>query len=430
VPMREDGQVIGYMSVRTRADRAEIEAAEKIYRAIKEGKANGVAIRRGGIIKTSLAARIKRAMHINIGTRLHLSMGTATVAMYVIGALSQWRLHDAVISTVCWVVGTVSAFYWIALWNALIGPLRQAIAATYAIAGGDLSLLIETNRHDESGQLLRALRQMNINLTAMIGDVRTTVESMGVATGEIATGNDNLAHRTAEQAAGIERTASSMTELRSAVKMNVDNAIEADKLAASASSVAVRGGEVVNQTRTTMDEISTSSRKIVEIISLIDSISFQTNILALNAAVEAARAGEQGRGFAVVASEVRSLAQRSAGAAKEIKKLIEDSVDKVAIGNRLVDSAGKTMIDIVQSVQSVTEIMRAITTANAHQTEGIDQIHDAVTHIDHSTQQNSVLVQQAAVAAFSLENDATRLLQAMSVFKFVHGNPTAPRYRP
>jgi aerotaxis receptor len=440
VPVRENGQVVGYMSVRTHAPRGEIRVAEEVYRTIRDCSKNGVAsdiaIHRGNVVKTSLAARLKRALVPGIGVRLHLSMAAVTAILCTLAGLAEWRLQDHVISATALAAAILAAYAWHTLQSALIAPLRLAIGAAYAIAGGDLSQMaqaqmiemIDASSQDETAQLLRALRQMNINLTAIIGDVRANVESMSIATSEIAAGNDDLAQRTAAQAAGIERTAASMTQLRAAVKSNADNALEADRLAASASTVAIRGGDIVDQTRNTMTDISASSGKIVEIITLIDSIAFQTNILALNAAVEAARAGEQGRGFAVVASEVRHLAQRSANAAKEIKLLIGDSVGKVDIGNRLVDTAGKSMTDIVQSVRSVTGIMHEITTANMQQSLGIDDIHQAIVQMDSSTQQNAALVEQAAMAAFSLEQDAQHLLQAMSVFK-MERSTTIPKGR-
>ena len=425
VPVRESGKVVGYMSVRTHAPRGEISIAEQAYHAIKQGQA-GLAVQHGSVVQTSLLARLSRALRPDIGARLNWLMGSLLAVLAAIAALTLWRTQDTAVAVASLAGLMLTAGLWRTLHTALIGPLRRAIAAAYAIAGGDLSQVTlaeaerlgDMRRQDETGQLLRALRQMNINLTAIIGDVRGNVESMNLATSEIAAGNNDLAHRTAAQAAGVERTAASMSQLRSAVKSNADNAIEADRLAGSASEVATLGGDIVDRTRGTMGDISASSGKIVEIISLIDSIAFQTNILALNAAVEAARAGEQGRGFAVVASEVRQLAQRSAGAAREIKMLIEASVQNVGVGNRLVDDAGKSMTAIVESVRSVTGIMHRITEANAQQTEGIEEIHGAMTQIDAGTRENAALVEQAAAAAAQLEYDAQRLLQAMSVFKF------------
>lgn len=417
-PIRENGQVIGYMSVRTKPERAAVDGAEKLYAALRKGKAKGIALHRGEVVNTGLAGLLGKMMRMQLSTRINLCMSTmlAIQAAVVIAGISSG--HQWWTNTLSGLSGVITLGIWAALRGALLKPLRQALDITYAITGGDLSSRIDTDRHDELGRLLEALRQMNVNLTAIIGDVRSNVESINTATHEIASGNMDLSRRTEAQAANIEETASSMQELASTVKKNADHALQANELAASASEIATKGGDVVASTGNTMNEISESSRKIVDIISLIDSIAFQTNILALNAAVEAARAGEQGRGFAVVASEVRSLAQRSAGAAKEIKQLIDDSVEKVEVGNRLVDNASSTMRDIVASVQRVTGIMNEITEATQQQSAGIGQVHEAVTQMDASTQQNAALVEQAAAAAGSLEDQTTRLLQAISVFKF------------
>jgi len=313
-------------------------------------------------------------------------------------------------------IGVVS-FLWFALVTAIIQPLKTATGVARAIAGGDLSSKFLSNRSDDTGQLLRALQQMNVNLVAIVGDVRNNVDSINVASSEIAAGNMDLSSRTEQQASSLEETAASMEELTSTVKQNADNARQANQLAVSASSVAVKGGSVVSQVVDTMSAINTSSKKIVDIIGVIDGIAFQTNILALNAAVEAARAGEQGRGFAVVAAEVRNLAQRSAAAAKEIKTLISDSVDKVEEGSKQVAEAGKTMDEIVGSVKRVTDIMAEITAASQEQTAGIEQINQAITQMDQVTQQNAALVEEAAAAASSLQEQASGLSQVVSVFK-------------
>jgi methyl-accepting chemotaxis protein len=300
-------------------------------------------------------------------------------------------------------------------------PLGQAVDIAESVAGGDLTRHIEVTRTDETGQLLQALKYMNDNLVQIVGDVRTGTQTIATASSEIASGNLDLSSRTEEQASSLEQTAASMEELTSTVKQNAENARQANQLAISASEVAVKGGTVVSEVVDTMGSINQSAKKIVDIIGVIDGIAFQTNILALNAAVEAARAGEQGRGFAVVASEVRSLAQRSAAAAKEIKTLIDDSVHKVDAGAKLVDQAGVTMQEIVTSVRRVTDIMGEITAASQEQTSGIEQVNTAITQMDQVTQQNAALVEEAAAASDAMQQQAAALTQAISVFK-LHGD--------
>jgi aerotaxis receptor len=312
----------------------------------------------------------------------------------------------------------INVFLWYTLRVSVLKPLDRALQGARSIAAGDLSSSFETDATDEVGQLLRALQQMNSNLIATIRDVRVNVETMAVATRQIAAGNADLSGRTEAQAASLEETASSVEQFSSTVKQNADNSAQANKLAQSASEVAVQGGEIVADVIATMDEINNSSRKIVDIIGLIEGIAFQTNILALNAAVEAARAGEQGRGFAVVAGEVRNLAQRSATAAKDIKNLIDVSVGKVSAGMVQVDRAGATMKEVVASVQQVTAIMKEISVASHEQSIGVDQVNSAIAHMDQVTQQNAALVEEAAAATASLALEAGGLTQAVSLFKF------------
>ncbi|HEY8086008.1 MAG TPA: methyl-accepting chemotaxis protein [Methylophilaceae bacterium] len=300
---------------------------------------------------------------------------------------------------------------------AVEGVLKETKNVMMALADGDLTHTMEGHFEGEFAILRDAVMQSMTNLRDIVQQITEAVSLIGSASKEIAAGNTDLSSRTEEQAASLEETASSMEELSSTVKQNAENAKQANQLAADASNVAVRGGEVVNDVVHTMSAINDSSRKIVDIISVIDGIAFQTNILALNAAVEAARAGEQGRGFAVVASEVRNLAQRSAAAAKEIKQLISDSVEKVEGGTKLVEEAGKTMEEIVTSVKRVTDIMGEIASASAEQSSGIDQVNVAITQMDEVTQQNAALVEQAAAAATSLEEQAQGLSESVSVFK-------------
>jgi methyl-accepting chemotaxis protein len=300
------------------------------------------------------------------------------------------------------------------------GILRQAVAAREAalrIAAGDLCGRIEVTSQDEMGQMLSAMRDMQASLTRVVSGVRQNADSVATASAQIAQGNHDLSQRTEEQASALEETAASMEQLGSTVKQNAESARQANQLALGASTVAVKGGGVVSQVVETMKGINDSSKKIADIIGVIDGIAFQTNILALNAAVEAARAGEQGRGFAVVAAEVRSLAQRSADAAKEIKILISTSVDRVEQGTTLVDQAGSTMEEVVASIKQVTDIMGEISAASTEQSAGVDQVGEAVSQMDQATQQNAALVEESSAAAESLKGQAQQLVEAVAVFK-------------
>ncbi len=305
---------------------------------------------------------------------------------------------------------------WI-LTRSITRPLGYAVHAAGVVASGDLTGQIKVDSKDETGQLLQALKEMNDSLTMSITRVRAGVDTIATASNQIAAGNLDLSSRTEEQASSLEETASSMEELTSTVRQNADNARQANQLAVTASNVAEKGGAVVSRVVDTMSDINASSRKIVDIIGVIDGIAFQTNILALNAAVEAARAGEQGRGFAVVASEVRNLAQRSAAAAKEIKSLIDDSVNKADTGSKLVTEAGETMVEVVDSIRRVTDIMSEIMAASQEQSSGIEQVNQAIVQMDQVTQQNAALVEEAAAAADSLSKQAVDLAQAVSIFK-------------
>lgn len=314
----------------------------------------------------------------------------------------------------------------ILLIRAIVRPLNEAISVTNTVALGDLTTRIDVNSTNETGRLLQALKQMNDNLVDLVGKVRMSADSISTASREIASGNAELSQRTEQQASSLEETASSIEQLTATVKQNADNARYANQLAVGASNVALKGGKVVGQVVETMGSINESSKKIVDIISVIDGIAFQTNILALNAAVEAARAGEQGRGFAVVATEVRTLAQRSAAAAKEIKGLISDSVHKVEDGTRLVDEAGATMEEIVNAVKRVTDIMAEISAASQEQSAGIEQVNYVVTQMDEVTQQNAMLVEEAAIATQSMQEQSQDLLEAVAAFKLIGGMAPTP----
>ncbi len=333
-------------------------------------------------------------------------MMALTAGVILLGALFCWRLTAGIVQ-----------------------PIRVAVRVAETVAAGDLSQSFDDSGRDETGALLRALRHMNDNLMSIVTDVRAGTDTIAVAASEISAGNLDLSSRTEQQASALEETTASMEELTTTVRNNADNARQANTLSMVASDVATQGGAVVSQVIDTMGAINVASRKIVDIIAVIDSIAFQTNILALNAAVEAARAGEQGRGFAVVASEVRTLAQRSAAAAKEIKELIGASSEQVEAGTRLVDRAGATMEEVVTSIRRVTDIMGEITTATQEQSGGIEQVNQAIGQMDETTQQNAALVEQSAAAAAAMQEQAVKLAQVVGIFKLHQAadQPSLPR---
>jgi aerotaxis receptor len=425
VAVKERGRTVGYMSVRTCPTREQVEASAELYRRIVAGEAAGIAIRHGAAVRTGVAARFKALRNLPFGTRLGLMMGAqatllGALAMQVDGA--GWRLLAAAGATL-----TLAA--WFELHRAIVKPLRCATEAVYSLAGGDLSHTWQPGGSDDVGLLLRALRQLNINLKAIVGDVRDNVRSIEQHTRDIAAGNSDLANRTESQAASLEQSVASLGQIAAAAGHNTDSALRADRLVADAAQVAGRAGSAVDRVGATMGQISSSATRIVDIIGLIDGIAFQTDILALNAAVEAARAGEQGRGFAVVAGEVRSLAQRSASAAREIKALIDDSVHKVGQGNELVDATGATMREVVESVHRAAAIMHGITVNSREQGSGIAQVNAALAELDAITRRNAALVEESALASASVADEAASLSQALSVFKFDE-NAAPGRSRP
>ncbi|MDB5916169.1 MAG: Methyl-accepting chemotaxis protein, partial [Massilia sp.] len=359
--------------------------------------------------------------------------GAARLALAQFGAARNWSLVFLALGLV------VATLMWLWLAAEVARPIHEAVVAARRVAGGDLSKRIDTNPDNnagtrargEAGLLLGAMQEMNDKLVGMIVEVRAGTESIAGGAAEISSGSIDLSARTEQQAASLEETASSMEQLTATVKQNAEHAHQASKLAVSASEVAVKGGEVVAEVVGTMASINDSSKRIAEIIGVIDGIAFQTNILALNAAVEAARAGEQGRGFAVVASEVRNLAQRSAAAAKEIKALIDDSVEKVNAGTLLADKAGNTMNEVVTSVKRVTGIIGEIADASAEQTTGIEQVNQAIAAMDQATQQNAALVEEAASAAASMREHAASLNRVIGGFVLgaEHNRPAAQIHR-
>jgi aerotaxis receptor len=416
-PVERNGQLVGYMSVRTKPTRDEIAGAEKLYGQFRAGKAGSRAFHKGLVVCTGWLAWTCALQLMPLRWRIRSAL-LAVVALSTLGAFGAGIAGETLA-----LAGGASALAALlaSLWleSQIARPLAQVLKQAQSVAAGNPGQALALNRVDEVGMLLRAVNQAGLNLRSLVDDVSAQVSGMQTASSEIAHGNNDLSARTETQASSLEQTAASMEELTSTVRQNAETAEQATKLASSASLVAAKGGEVVGQVVSTMEEITASSRKINDIISVIDGIAFQTNILALNAAVEAARAGEQGRGFAVVASEVRSLAGRSAEAAKEIKALIGASVEKVEAGSRLVAHAGQTMGDIVQQVKHVASLIDEISAATREQTSGISQVSDAVSQLDRVTQENAALVEQTAAASESLSHQTERLVEAVSVYQTI-----------
>ena len=398
----------GLVPARTALLAGDVEAARKVY----EGKVTEMAPEVASALVDLVKLQVREAKSEydranRVEQRMEWFSLLATLFALVLGAWLAW-----------WITRSITQ------------PVGQALKLAEAVAAGDLSTQIQAQGRDEVAQLLRALSTMNDSLVQIVGQVRLSSDSIATGSAEIATGNADLSQRTEEQASNLQQTAASMEEMSATVKQNADIARTATQLATSASGVAGQGGEVVGQVVSTMEDIQTSSRKIVDIIGTIDGIAFQTNILALNAAVEAARAGEQGRGFAVVASEVRSLAQRSAEAAKEIKSLIGQSVDKVDAGTQLVAEAGATMGEIVAQVKRVADLIGEIDAASGEQAKGIGQVSEAVNQLDQVTQQNAALVEESAAAAESLKHQAAKLAEVVDVFKLGNGGQVSHSRKP
>ncbi|WP_345817294.1 methyl-accepting chemotaxis protein (plasmid) [Paraburkholderia sp. PREW-6R] len=372
-----------------------------------EKEARSLAVRKGAKLYLDTMNLIEEDIRLNAkGAEESSAMAAASYRSAITLSVS--------VATVAVALGAVIAFL---ITRSIVLPIRQAVLIAQAVASGDLTSHVVAGSQDETGQLLTALGEMNDGLANVVGQVRASSESIATGSAEIAEGNTDLSRRTEEQAASLEETAASMEELTATVRQNAENAAQGNRLALSASDVAMRGGEVVGRVVDTMREITTSSEKVADIITVIEGIAFQTNILALNAAVEAARAGEQGRGFAVVAGEVRTLAQRSASAAKEIKDLIGHSVERVRAGSALVGEAGTTISEVVVSVKRVTDLMGEITAASSEQHTGIEQVNQAVMQMDEVTQQNAALVEEASAAAQSMAAQSSTLKELVATFR-------------
>ncbi|ALV07169.1 methyl-accepting chemotaxis protein [Roseateles depolymerans] len=424
-PVVREGRVVGYMSVRTQPSREEVQAAEQAYAAFRDQRAGSRRFHRGLIVHGGWSAWRSLGQTMPLSWRLRLAIfGVVALAM-IGGVLAGLDAKELGIIAGLMLVGSVLKCWLVE--QQIVGPLKAVLAQAQAVAAGQAGQNLHLNRVDEIGMLMRAVNQSGLNLRSLVDDVGEQVHGVRQASEEFAAGNRELSERTEQASERLQQTASSMSEMTVAVRANSDTARAAASLAGDAHDAASKGGEVVQRVVDTMHQISASSKRIADIIGVIDGIAFQTNILALNAAVEAARAGEQGRGFAVVAGEVRSLAQRSASAAREIKQLIQDSVERVSVGSALVDDAGQSMAAIVGKVGEVNTLIEQISRASAEQLLGIDQVTQAVSALDHATQQNTQLVAASAEAANGLQTRAGRLSEAINVFKSDgHPAPTAP----
>jgi aerotaxis receptor len=432
-PIIENHKVVGYASIRTKPSREQVQAAEGAYRAIRAGD-KGLKVEEGNAVRCYPYQFCNFLKAYSLKAVLWIAAGSMAGLFAVMGVLAWAATNEANQQFTGWLMAIaalgvpLAALFAVFLSRTIVRPLERVKHDIERMSTGDLTGRMVAEGADELVNLMQSLRILQINIKLLVGQIKQSTGMVSMGAGEIAAGNVDLSGRTESQASSLEETASSMEELTSTVKQNSENTRHASQLVISTADIAVKGGEVVGQVISTMGSIKESSRKIADIIGVIDGIAFQTNILALNAAVEAARAGEQGRGFAVVASEVRNLAQRSASAAKEIKTLITDSVEQVEAGRKLVNEAGEAMDDIVTSVQLVADIISGNAIASQEQSAGIEQVNQAVAQMDEITQQNAALVEQAAAASESLQDQAEKLAELVSVFTLVQGAHNPARH--
>jgi aerotaxis receptor len=415
IPIVRDGRQVGYMSVRTKPSRQEIDAAEKLYQQMREGKLKGRKLHRGLLVRTGLLSwsALRQTMPVRWRIRWALWL---QLPVLVLGAWYAGLTGSALLGLSALMATVLLIASWM-LETQIAGPLEQLRKLALRIASGESQKAVHMNRVDEIGITLRTVSQLGLMFRWLIDDVSNQVMTVQTASTEISQGNADLSSRTEHAASSVQQTATSMEQMTGIVAQSADSARQANSLAATAANAAEQGGKVVAEVVDRMRDISSSSNKITDIIGTIDSIAFQTNILALNAAVEAARAGEQGRGFAVVATEVRQLAARAAQAAKEIKALIGVSAATVETGSRQVEEAGAVMQQIVNSVRRVSDLIGELSSSSIEQKDGIDQVNNAVSSLDQITQQNAALVEQAAAASSSLRRQADLLVEAVSVFR-------------
>jgi aerotaxis receptor len=418
-PVLKAGKPIGYMSVRTKPTEAEVNTAKGLYEEFKVGNPDKLKLREGRAERSTPLERLKAACSFTLEKQVDLGFSVVgTCLLFLLGATFYFSL-PMVFAFVSFVALVACAFLCKSL-RSNVADLNEVLILARRMAGGDLTGEICTNKDNEVGQVARALRQTNVNLQSIISDIRGNFEDMRMAAHEIATGNMDLSGRTESQASSLEQTSSSMEELTNNVQQNAARVVSANRLAVQASELASSGGKTVKDMVGTMSDISASSRRVLDIVGMIDGIAFQTNILALNAAVEAARAGENGRGFAVVATEVRHLAQRSASAAKEVKNLIGVSLKNIDAGAHLSENAGSNMNEVISAVSAVSRVMDEIAATANEQTNGIMQVNQAVGHMDEITQQNAALVEQAAAAAASLADQTESIAKALAVFQLAN----------